>query len=136
MYNSDINWLPLSERKGFSMPTVVYEPLAYQSYSGYFEPGSNKLTIVERDSDFVACTIAHEFRHYMQEQKGLIAPKDNGSHLFKKHSYNKEIRLYFRTNWHEMDALLFETKVSPNVTNMFWLKGLVLPTLFDEEVCK
>lgn len=48
--------------------------------------------------------------------------------------YNTFIRNYFRNSWSEMDALLFESKVAPSEVNQFWLKGLVLPKVFNKDL--
>jgi hypothetical protein len=65
--SSDITWLPLSLRKGFDTPKVVYEEFTGQPYSGYYAHGSSTLVIV--DSDRADSTIAHEYVHFLQYRK-------------------------------------------------------------------
>lgn len=134
MYNSDLEWLPLSERKGINLPKIVYEPFEGQNYAGYHQSGSGILTIVERSDTETHAIIAHEFRHYTQSLRALLPNTVASLSLFDKFSYNKAIRIYYRESWHEMDALLFERKVSPTELNKFWLNACVLPKELDEEV--
>ena len=133
--SSCLSWLPNSELKGFNLPKVVYEDPSTQGYSGYYEHGSGRLVVVYNDdSNQLASTIAHEYRHYIQYHR--VGPKPLGGvlGLFDKHSYNKAIRLYFRLMWWELDALLFQHKYAPSHISRFWLNGLVLPTNFDEHL--
>ncbi len=131
---TDINWLPLSLRKNIDLPKVIWEPMNDQ-YGGYYTAGTKELVIVE-DPLRVGATIAHEYCHYLQYTRGDKVP-GGGLDLFEKHSYNKAVRLYFRTMWWEMEALLLEHKLCKNEINHFWLKALVLPSDKDfiEDIC-
>lgn len=133
---SDITWLPISLRKGVEVPAVKFVELNNQ-YGGYYTPGTKVLVIAsDEEIDRTDSTIAHEYCHYLQYTKGL---KKMGSNidLFNKYCYNEAIRLYFRTQDFEMEALLFEYKHAPSEVNKFWLKALVLPEYrkFDKNVC-
>ncbi len=129
--SSDVTWLPNSVRKGIDVPKVIYEPVN-NLYSGYYTNGTEELVIVE-EQDRVPSAIAHEYCHYLQFTRNDI-PQGGGLDLFEKFSYNKAIRLYFRTMWWEMEALLFEYKHCPSELNKFWLHGLVLPERFQEDL--
>lgn len=133
--SSDISWLPLSCRKGLDTPKVIYEPTS-DLYGGYYEHGTKELVIVADNEDF-ASMIAHEYCHYAQYFEGKLKPCSDGLWMFEKYSYNKAIRLYFRTMWWEMEALLFQEKHAPSPSGQFWLHGLVLPEYrkFDENLC-
>lgn len=129
--NERLTWIPLSERKGIDPPRVVLEPYTGQNYSGYYTTGTKTLVVVDRESDgqsTIATIIAHEYRHYVQDVTGLF-DITNGSDvsMFDKHEYNTAIRLYFRKQPHELDALLFQAKVACDKLTKFWLDGLVKP---------
>ncbi len=135
MMTSDINWMPISIRKNIDIPKIIWEPYN-GSYSGYYQQGTKNLVVVEGDEDDTPATIAHEYCHYLQYTRGSKFGKlgSNGLDLFQKHSYNKAIRLYFRSMWWEMEALLFQEKHAPTELGKFWLKALVLPKQFQENI--
>lgn len=124
----ELNFIPLSYRKNVTLPRVVIEPKLYQSYGGYYSEG----VIVAVEGDYIEATLAHEFRHHLQDYYGCntvpvsISEKDNSYE-----NYPFFIRKYFRASWSEMDALLFETKIAPSPINKYWLKGLVTPAVLD-----
>lgn len=132
---TDISWLPLSLRKNIDLPKVVYEPVN-DLYGGYFINGTKEIIVVEYEPQ-VPSTIVHEYCHYLQDISGKLPTKGSNVSLFEKYSYNKAIRLYFRTQWWEMEALLLEHKIAPTAVSRFWLKALVLPsdTKFVEDIC-
>lgn len=134
MYNSDLEWLPLSERKNIDLPRIVYEPFEDQNYSGYYEHHSKTLTIVLLEEENLVSTIAHEFRHYTQELRSNLPSSFEQLAYFEEFSYNKATRMYYRESWHEMDALLFQHKVAPTAVTKFLLKACVLPKTLDENV--
>ena len=127
----ELSWLPLSERKQITLPKVVFEEYNNQNYGGYQQ--GNTLVIVQNSESNIPATIAHEYKHYQQEISGYKFPT-NKLALFEKYSYNKAIRLYFRTQKHEMEALLFQERVAKSTVGTFWLKGLVIPHKFNEEL--
>ena len=132
--SSDIRWLPLSLRKNIDTPRVIYEPYN-DEYGGYHVEGTKDLVVVE-DEIQAHSTIAHEYCHYLQYIRGATG-KDNNMQMFSKFSYNKAIRLYFRTMRWEMEALLFQDKYAPTDVTRFWLRALVLPSdsRFQEDIC-
>ncbi len=133
---TDTSWLPNSIRKNLDVPKVVYES-GHTNYGGFYALGTNTITVVEGNDN--AATIAHEYLHHIQYHKGTLTAKTvengNGLELFDKFSFNKAIRLYFRTQWWEMEALLFQKKLAPSEVGKFWLKALVLPERFEENIC-
>lgn len=133
MTNSCTSWLPLSIRKSIDTPQVVYEPHTGQRYGGYYITGSNKIVVVENPEANIGSVIAHEYMHYLQYVRGSTIGNSDIS-LFSKHSYNLAIHKYFRTAWWEMEALLFESKITPTQLNHFWLHGLVLVDNVDESL--
>lgn len=120
----ELNFLPLSYRKNVTLPKVIIEPNIGQNYGGYYLDN----TIVAVETETIAATLAHEFRHHLQHYYGyqtvIIEITDSD---IKYDNYNKFIRSYFRRSWSEMDALLFEYKLTPNWLNTLWLKKFVLP---------
>lgn len=130
---SCLSWLPLSVRKNIDTPVVVYEPFCNQSYGGYYTTGTKVLVVVENPDSDIGSTIAHEYMHYLQYIRGSKCGNSDIS-LFSKHSYNLAINKYFNTAWWEMEALLFESKITPTQLNKFWLHGLVLVDSVDESL--
>lgn len=130
-----MNFIPLSLRKNVDLPSINIIPYT-DEYGGYYVPGTKELIVVEGQG-YIDSAIIHEYCHYLQFLRGDRASNGSDMSLFEKYSYNKAIRLYFRTQPWEMEALLLETKLAPNENNLFWLKGLVLPELnkFDENLC-
>lgn len=116
-------WVPLSLRKNIDLPSVTYKNLT--ECAGYYTSGTKDL-IISTNCWYPKATIAHEFKHYIDYTNGVTLD-GFGIHLFKKYSYNKAIRLYFRARNYELAALLFEYKYARTPLNEFWLKALVLP---------
>jgi len=96
----------------------VWEPLN-SKYGGYYTHGGNEIVVTEQDGE--ESTIAHEFRHYTQERIGTLGK----GKLDFSISYEDMIKKYFRSYWHEYDALLFEYKHAKNPYNEWWLRKLV-----------
>ena len=128
------NWLPLSDRKNMDFPTVIVEPHTDQNYAGYYtrnEDGRPFIYIVEGpDCARIESTLAHEFRHHTQDvlnqhNSSVILPIDWDL------PYEEMIRTYFRTQTHELDALLYEHKHARTRMNDWWLRALVLPCWDD-----
>ena len=132
MIKTDISWVTLSLRKNIELPVVMYEQ-DNTEYHGYYTNGTNVIVVASTDEEQIPSIIAHEFCHYLQWYNGNL---NIGSDidLFKRYSYNEAIRLYFRTQKHEMEALLFEYKHTKNYNNKFWLEGLVLPEELSREI--
>jgi len=123
---TDLTWLPLSLRKNLPLPKVIIEPFADQPYGGYYCDN----VIVAVESEDIAATLAHEFKHHVQHQNRYI-PGSDWEQTSKGLSYNEGIRKYFRSYWWELDALLFQEKHASSEVGRFWLKGLVLPSSLD-----
>ncbi len=136
--SSDLTWLPLSLRKNLVIPKVVFHAPTGQDYVGYYNPGSNLLHVVENDEDCAGSTIAHEFCHHVQYERGheFKDSYDVLKDLTAKYSYNKMIILYFRTQPSEMEALIWQHRLAPTDVTEFWWKALVCPSdkKFDELV--
>lgn len=122
MRQADINWLPNRYLKSIPDVRVIYEENTNQEYGGYYTHGSNILTVVE--DEYTASTIAHEFRHFLQETKGLLKP--NPQQWKQVGTYEDSIHKYFWGDWLEMDALLFQYKYANDEYTDWWLNKLVL----------
>jgi hypothetical protein len=114
-------WLPLSDRKNITPPTLIIKDYNYEPYCGWYAPDTNTVGILYMDDDQLKSTLAHEFRHCIQRQLGWW--KD-----CKPNDPRISITEYFRTSVMEFDALLYEYKHAKNDTNHSWLKELVDPT--------
>lgn len=115
------------------MPTVVYEQDVGQNYGGYYIADTSTIVVV--DNSNVASAIAHEYRHHLQYLQGTLKPSlCNGLVLFERYRYNKAINLYFNTQWHELDALMFEYYYAKSRVNKFWVEALVTVRHVDESL--
>jgi len=127
----ELNFIPLSYRKNVVMPKVILEPDVGQNYGGYYDTEEKNIVAVETTN--IASTLAHEFRHFLQDYYGhTLAAIEISNSDVEYDNYNAFIRRYFRSSWSEMDALRFENKIAPSKVNKFWLKGLVLPNTLVE----
>ena len=117
----ELNWLPTSILKGGNCPTILFDQDSTYPYSGYYVHGSGILTIV--DPTDIQATVAHELKHYLQEQVGINidAPEFNTSL-----PYEKAIAQFYTNSLVERQALEFEYKYAKNPTNEWWLRKLVL----------
>ncbi len=129
-----LTWIPLSLRKNIELPKIVYHNKNDQ-YGGYFIRGTKEIIVTEYEPQ-VPATIVHEYCHYLQDIKGIL-PNGSDTSMFQKYSYNKAIRLYFRTQWWEMEALLLEHRIHATEVSKFWLEALVVPSdkEFVEDIC-
>ena len=143
-YNSlELNWMPNSVKKHMKMPQVVYvdnldgigafyvrpqrEPYLYDDIEVNAVDG---LLVVgyEEDDDIYISSIAHEWRHHWQHHNGWTLDYGGGyDYDFSTDEiYKAEIVRYFTDNKHELDALLFETKIHPDYSNTQWLDWVKL----------
>lgn len=129
----ELNFIPLSYRKNVTLPKVIFEPKLEQLYGGYYNPNTQTIVVVEDDNNYTDSTLAHEYRHHLQHYYGhtMSSAKITDS-IYE--NYNLFIRNYFRNSWSEMDALIFQVKISPRDYCKFWLKGLVLPQVLDPKL--
>ena len=131
------NWLPLSSRKNIPKPIIYFEPWHPKKlYAGYCTQEYIVLVENKREEIYLVSCLAHEYKHYEQFQQGKI-PLDRGYdplEVFRQYSYNKAIRLYFKSQVWEMEALEFQHKVAPTPTTEFWLKACIWPDVLNEEV--
>lgn len=120
------NWLPLSDRKNITVPTVYVEEFDNQPYGGYyqFDLKHPYIVVVDNPDYKIDSVLAHEFRHHIQAELGQHRNL-MGSHLRWDLSYEEMIRVYFRTHPSEMDALLYEHKLAKSELNDWWLNHLV-----------
>ncbi len=130
LHNSDLSWIPLSERKNIDLPTVIYEDNIGQNYGGYYTFGTKEIIVVDGENN--AAAIAHEYKHYQQRVRGFILKKSSNTALFQQFNYNTAIRLYFTTQLHEMEALCFEYRIAKSKLNKFWMEACVLPSIVDD----
>jgi len=126
---TELTWIPLSLRKNVTLPKVVIEESIGQNYGGYYIRETKCIVAVE--SEAIATTIAHEYKHHLQYTGGTLQEPTDWNKL-SDIGYNKAIRSYFRNNRSEMEALIFQEKYAPSIVGRFWLKGLVLPNKFVE----
>lgn len=129
----ELNFIPLSYRKNVVLPKVILEPDTNQPYGGYYDTETKIIVAVETSN--IAATLAHEFRHFLQDYYGhTLAVVEISDSDVEFDNYNKFIRKYFRSSWSEMDALRFENKIAPSRANKFWLNGLVLPCMLVDNL--
>ena len=118
MRQADINWLPNHLLKDMPEVKVIYQEKG--DYGGYYL--NNTIVVVEDKCN--QSTIAHEFRHFQQDTKGLL---DENPHQWKQiGTYEESIHKYFWKSWQEMDALRFQYKYSKDECTEWWIKKLVM----------
>ena len=123
---NELSWLPNHLLKDVTLPKVRYVDENNQSYGGYYTHKSKILTVVTYDEELIASTIAHEFKHYLQEVNGCLGNNPpNWAKYESKFGYDKGIRNYFKYNKTEYEALLFEYKYAKDWCNEWWLRELV-----------
>ena len=125
------NWLPLSDRKNISIPNVYIEEYSEQPYGGYYQGDSTHpyIVVVDGPDTRIESVLAHEFRHHIQaELNQCYSP--HGSSFRTDLPYEDSIRLFFRTQQFEMDALLYEHRYAKTELNDWWLNHLVKPEKF------
>lgn len=128
----ELNFIPLSYRKNVTLPRVIIEPKLDQVYGGYYVDG----LIVAVEGEHIESTLAHEFRHHLQDYYGCKSvPVTISDEDSTYENYPRFIRNYFRASWSEMDALLFESKITPTPVNKYWLQGLVTPQTLNLSLC-
>lgn len=118
-----LNWLPLSDRKNIDSVRLIFEPNVGQNYGGLYYSDSRTICVVESGCEkHVASTIAHEYRHHIQNQirnvpKKVIVPRKSSYE-----SYATDIKWYFSNSISEYDALLYQNKVAKSDLSEYWLK--------------
>lgn len=120
IYLSPFSFLPLSLRKGIREPEIsLVEDIPV---SGYYFPGEYRIEICTAlTPKGVAGTLAHEFRHHLQWEKGYSF---NGPMWDPSLDYWPQLLWYFSYHLHEFDALLFEHRLYPDY-NTLWVEYLV-----------
>jgi len=134
----ELNWLPLSMRKGLDTPRVVALENEHRWGGFYMRRERSRCVVESLDMDLKegpvialcgSCgpgTIAHEFRHHWQIQSGykfrasVWQIKPNATLA----EYRRCIVKYFRSFWWEMDALRFEIKHAPTELSLLWMDWL------------
>jgi hypothetical protein len=133
----DLNWL-YRKSKQTTLPKLVYID-EHSEYGGFYvEP--NYYPFIYQGKEFQAdkgilfvvaddtyrSTMAHEWRHHWQKLNGWNLDYDEFDYDFtgQYKSYKSEIVRYFTENKHEMDALLFEVKHTPNYVNLEWFRWI------------
>lgn len=115
------SWLPLSDRKNIVMPKLEIEDYKNEPYCGWYNSKTNTVGILFISEDQLVSTLAHEFRHCIQNQL-------NWWKQCKPNDPRLDTVTYFRTSVKEFDALLYEYKHAKCDNNHRWLKQLVDPT--------
>ena len=124
---SELNWLPNHLLKDITLPKVKYVDENNLPYSGYYAHESKVLTVATCYEELVPSTIAHEFKHYLQEVKGTLGNNPPSWKIYEdKFGYEKGIKNYFKYNKSEYEALLFEYKYAKDWCNEWWIRELVL----------
>jgi hypothetical protein len=120
---NELSWLPNHLLKGITLPKIIYEDKKDQNYGGYY---SNNTLMIVASEDFIASTIAHEFKHYLQDLNNELPNTIASWNSYdKKFGYEKGISNYFKYNKYEYEALLFEYKYAKTDINEWWLRKLV-----------
>ena len=122
---SELNFLPLSQRKDIKLPKVVFVP-ENNNYAGFYEHKSNTISICENnDYRKISSNLAHEFMHYKQEVEGrLLVNKYRFINSYSE--YDKRIKKYFNINLCETEALIYEVKiVGFTETTEYWIKHIL-----------
>ena len=133
----ELNWLSRHD-KDLPIPAVIwspsgtdfhdvrcrgcyYRPLRQEFLVGErFEPFHNGAIIVSgQEPDLIAGTLAHEWRHHWQYFRGMLPDKVTfDMNLFDDpDSYDDAIKMYFESQKHEMDALLFQYRMAPDLSS-------------------
>jgi len=121
IFDSDFAHIPISIKKGISLPSILFEEDTGQDYSGYYRTGTRQIVVVE--SEYYLSTIAHELKHYVQDWYGFRPLKTVVWEI--QSTYEDSIHNYFHSSWSEMDALVFEYKHAKSELNEWWLRKLV-----------
>jgi hypothetical protein len=126
----ELRCLPLSHRKGVSMPAVLtlpddglYGGLYVYPYEGEYVADCGRaaparhgvLCVIEGGE--VEASVTHEWRHHMQADARWQSSGSQWRAIRTWHEYWREARRYFRTYAHEMDALLYERRHCPTDLN-------------------
>lgn len=136
----ELNWLPMSLRKGISTPRIVYGDPGFPCGGVLYFRTEYRRVLDGIDLDTkegsVICiadpeqerphTLTHEWRHHWQHESDwdLSAPWPY-HHQETTEAYEREIRRYFRMPY-ELDALLFQHRHAPDDISDYWL-SLVMP---------
>lgn len=131
----ELNWLPMSLRKGLSTPRIFY----YTKFScgGYYVRRTfHRCLHIELDVDLKEGavlviahpdeerqhTLVHEWRHHWQIENGIDKPPWpwQDSVGFSTSRYEDAIRAYFKEPT-ELDALLFQHKQEPDDLSDYWM---------------
>jgi len=123
--NSELSWLPNSLLKDIILPTVIIEENKGQNYAGFYRKEEN-LIWLSYDEKLLPGYIAHEFMHHLQHLRGSIHPLSLRLDFKTYNTYDKNINIYFNSQWWELEALLFEYKIAKDYLNEWWLRKLVM----------
>jgi len=136
MNQSYLNWLPLSDRKNITIPEIIIEEYSDQRYGGCYCPGnefqSSLIVAVlrhEYNEKELVSRIAHEFRHHIQSELRQKRGTDQGKWartlLNSQMKHEDMLRVYYRTQENELDALLYEHKHAKTECNDYILNHIV-----------
>lgn len=130
---SDLNWLPLSDRKNIDLPKVYWEEYAGQNYAGYYVASDilkDNYIVVVYCSEWVSNykyhledILAHEFRHHIQKTLSLFKTLD--SKVSTNPNYEEGIKEFFSSYSHEMDALQYSLSLNKADMQDYWYRKLL-----------
>lgn len=133
---AELRHIPRSHLAGDPLPRLVCIHVPGAQYGGFYVhpfdgeyvlpndtavPAASGVLVVNA-CDGCEATVTHELRHHWQALRGLL-PDAGSSFRFdgSDRGYWCAIRRYFRTYWHELDALRYERKHCPTRLNEQWL---------------
>lgn len=126
----ELSWLPMSDRKGMPTPQIAYADLdwcsgCYCKAGTRFEdmeaPGARDTIFVStRFGDVRGAVLAHEYRHLQQHYITSLPKSFNARALdFGQtfESWSNAIKEFYKRPY-ELDALLYERRLSPDEGNL------------------
>ena len=112
----NFSWLPLSDRKGVTLPPVYVEPYTGQ-YSGYYDTWNARGTqqcilVITLDPEVdLPSVLAHEFRHHTQAHLNQERATWSSKQFDWLGDYEEALRAFYQQR-HELDALLYEHRTA------------------------
>lgn len=131
----ELNWLPMSLRKGISTPRIVYGDPGFPCGGVHYGRTPYRRILVGTDIDTKEGsvlwisdpeqesqhTLTHEWRHHWQNESGWdISGPWPYHHQEIREDYEREIKRYFRMPY-ELDALLFQHRHEPDDLSDYWM---------------
>ncbi len=120
----ELNFLPLSLRKGMDVPEIIFcDAAEIGGHQGMYEPsvGAAGRLYVGADAENIEAVLAHEWRHHWQWRNQIFVMDWQKPVLAFGVNYWGDIVDYFSHRAHEHDALLFEIATAPIPVSEEWL---------------